>query len=351
MTHLIIGAGPVGSTTATLLADAGEQVRLVTRSGSGPEHPRVERIAADASDPARLAALAQGAAVIYNCANPAYHRWPELWPPLAGAMLHAAEAADAVLVITGNLYGYGPVDAPMTEDTAQRPSSVKGRVRVRMWEQALAAHRAGRVRVTEARASDFLGTGSHLGTGNYSLLTDMVLAKVVRGQRAVAPVGFDVPHSWTYIPDVARTLITLGADERAWGRAWHVPTAPPVTLRQAAARACELVGAPAPKLTTLPAPVVWAGGLFSPMVRGFREVAYQFQRPFVLDSTLTQATFGLSPTSLDDALRATAGQLFRLGGAPAGIPRQATSSARDGVPGQSSATTSASGLPSKSTIE
>jgi len=34
--HVIVGAGPVGSATATLLATRGETVRLVTRSGSGP---------------------------------------------------------------------------------------------------------------------------------------------------------------------------------------------------------------------------------------------------------------------------------------------------------------------------
>lgn len=302
--HVIVGAGPVGSATARLLAARGERVRIVTRSGSGPENPAIERIAADASDAARLAGIASGATAIYNCANPPYHRWPELWPPMAAAMLAAAERSGAVLVIVGNLYGYGPVDAPMTEQTPLRPSSVKGGVRARMWQDALAAHEAGRVRVTEARASDFLCVGG------YSLLTNMVLAKVVAGRRASVPVDLDAPHSWTYTPDVARTLVALAADERAWGRPWHVPTAPAVSVREAARRACELVGAPAPRVSRMPAPVLWLGGLFSPAVREFGEMAYQFQRPFVLDSTATEATFGLSPTPFDDALRETASALL-----------------------------------------
>ena len=79
--HVIVGAGPVGSATARLLAARGEQVVVVTRSGSGPELPGVLRVRADAADSAALAGPARGAAVIYNCANPPYHRWASDWPP------------------------------------------------------------------------------------------------------------------------------------------------------------------------------------------------------------------------------------------------------------------------------
>jgi hypothetical protein len=64
-----------------------------------------------------------------------------------------AEATGAGYVMLGNLYGYGPVDAPMTEDLPMAPNTVKGRIRAQVWQEAIAAHRAGRVRVTEVRAS------------------------------------------------------------------------------------------------------------------------------------------------------------------------------------------------------
>jgi nucleoside-diphosphate-sugar epimerase len=297
--QLIIGAGPVGSATARLLTERGERVRIVTRSGSGPELAGVERVAADAGDASRLAELAAGATAIYNCANPPYGRWPELWPPMAAAMLAAAESSGAVLVTVSNLYGYGAVDGPMTERTPQRPNSVKGGVRAKMWQDALAAHRAGRVRVTEARASDYLGAGAD------SLMTHVVLPGVLNGKKVTVPASLDVPHSFTYTTDVARTVIALAADERAWGRAWHVPTAPPVTLREATARACALAGAPAPRLAVMPPPMLWLGALFSARAREFREVAYQWRRPFVLDSTETSATFGLAAAPLDEGLRET----------------------------------------------
>ena len=98
--HVIVGAGPVGRATATLLAERGERVRQVTRRGSGPEHPAVERIAADATDSTRLGELTRGAVALYNCASPAYHRWLTDWPPLAAALLTAAERSGAVLAPT-----------------------------------------------------------------------------------------------------------------------------------------------------------------------------------------------------------------------------------------------------------
>jgi nucleoside-diphosphate-sugar epimerase len=164
-THLVVGAGAIGSAVVRRLSAQGDTVRLVTRSGSGPDLPRVERIAADAGDAARLTELAHGADAIYNCANPAYHRWVTDWPPVATALLGAAEASGAVLVTCSNLYGYGPVSGPMTEDLPLAAQYTKGRVRAQMWDDALAAHKAGRARVTEARGSDYVGPGSqsHLG--------------------------------------------------------------------------------------------------------------------------------------------------------------------------------------------
>ncbi|MFG3600647.1 NAD-dependent epimerase/dehydratase family protein [Micromonospora chersina] len=300
--HVIVGAGPVGTATARLLAERGERVRVVTRRGTGPTHPAIERIAADAADAERLTALTEGATALYNCANPAYHRWPLDWPPLAAALLTAAERTGAVLATVGNLYGYGPVDAPMTEATPLAATGTKGRVRNRMWADALAAHEAGRARITEVRGSDYVGAE---GTS----LAMMVLPRVLAGQRVFLPVDWDAPHTWTYIPDVARTLVAAATDERAWGRAWHVPSAPAVSMRDLAGRAAALVGAPAPRLIRMPYPVLWAAGLANPFARELRETAYQFDRPYLLDSTAATATLGVEATPLDRVVKETVAAL------------------------------------------
>ena len=299
--HVIVGAGAVGAATARLLAERGDQVRIVSRRGGGPEHPAVERAAADASDAERLVELSRGAAVLYNCANPLYHRWLTDWPPLAAALITAAERSGALLASANNLYGYGEVDGPITDNTPLAATHPKLRLRADMWRDALAAHEAGRIRTTEVRASDYLEANS---------IVTFVLGKpVISGRRAYVPAPLDVPHSWTAVADVARTLVTVAADERGWGRAWLVPTNPPLTIRQLAGRLAEAAGAPSPKLTEIPYPAVWAAGLFSPLIRELRATRYQFARPFVLDASATTATFGLTASPLDEVLRGVADHL------------------------------------------
>ncbi|MGW4121113.1 NAD-dependent epimerase/dehydratase family protein [Nocardia sp. NPDC004711] len=297
--HVVIGAGPVGTATARLLAARGDHVRIVTRGGSGPGHPNIERIAADAADPAALLTHCADATALYQCAQPAYHRWPQDFPPLHRAVLTAAELSGAALITVGNLYGYGEFDGPVTESHPLRPNSVKGRVRADMWSEQLAAHRAGRIRTAEVRGSDYLGPNA---TSAFSVL---VLPAVLAGKRALVPADPDAPHSWTATEDVARLLVAVADDETAWGRAWHVPTPPPLSVRALADLTASLAGAPSARVGRMPAALLWAVGLFVPDAREMRELRYQFDRPFVLDSSAATMHFGLDPTPLADAVRAT----------------------------------------------
>jgi nucleoside-diphosphate-sugar epimerase len=294
--HIVVGAGPIGTATALLLAERGEEVVMVTRSGSGPTHPAVTRTAADASSSARMAELATGAVAIYNCANPAYHRWPTDWPPLAHAVLTAAERSEAVLATVSNVYGYGPVSGPMTEDLPLTAHGTKGLTRAQMWRDALAAHDAGRVRATEVRGSDYVGPGaqSHIG--------DRLVPRLLAGRDVTVMKSADTSHTWTATDDVARLLVTVALDERAWGRPWHVPSNPPRTQREAVGDLCRVAGLHPVKVREYPGMLIRSMGLFDPMMRELPEVAYQFEDPFVLDSTAAQQTFGLTPTPWDDVL-------------------------------------------------
>ncbi|WAX58131.1 hypothetical protein M6B22_05020 [Jatrophihabitans cynanchi] len=289
--HVVVGAGPVGSAVARELLSRGEQVRVVTRSGSGPDG--TERVAADAGDAQRLSELADGAVALYNCVNPQYHRWVTDWPPVANALLSAAERSGAVLAITGNLYGYGPVDRPMTEDLPLAATGTKGRIRAGMWRDALALQEAGRIRAFEVRGSDYLGGNSWLST---------IIAPALRkGRTAYVPADPDAPHTWTNVEDVARLLVVAATDERAWGRAWHVPSAAPCSLRELTAIAAAQLDAAA-KIRSLPYAALWAAGLFNAQLRELRETQYQFRGPFVLDSTAAEQTFGLRPARLEDSV-------------------------------------------------
>jgi nucleoside-diphosphate-sugar epimerase len=299
--HVIVGAGAVGSAAALVLAERGEHVRIVTRHGSGPEHPAIERVAADATDAEQLTSLTTGAAALYNCASPQYHQWFTDWPPLATAFLTAAERTGAVLVSMSNLYGYGPVDGPITQKTPIAATHPKLLLRARMWDDQLAAQREGRIRTTEVRASDYIEANG--------LLAFALGKPLLAGKRAYAPAPLDVPHSWTSVHDCARTLVTVATDERAYGQVWMVPTNPALTIRQLATEFARVNGAPAAKLTQIPYPVMWATGLFMPTVKELRTTRYQFTKPFVLDASATTEAFGLKPIALDEALRDAAARL------------------------------------------
>ena len=305
---LVIGAGVIGSRVARMLAEEGHHVSVVSRRGSGPAG--VTHLAADAADAEAMARLADGAAVIYNCVNPAYHRWPTDWPPIAASLLGAAERSGAALVTLSNLYGYGPaarslgVSAydqahPMTEATPLAATGRKGQVRARVWQDALAAHQAGRVRVAEVRASDFVGPGAE------SALGERIVGRVRQGKSVSVLGRADRPHTWSSTEDVARMLVVAGTDPRAWGRAWHVPSNEPLSQRQAIADFARAAGVGQVRVGTLPRVLLRGMGLVSPLMRELRETEYQFREDFVMDSSAAQATFTLRPTPWEEVVAAT----------------------------------------------
>ena len=294
-THTIVGAGQVGTRLAHLLLARGYTVRLLSRTGNGPQG-----LQADASDLASLRSAASGSNVIYNCLNPRYHRWPVDWPLMADNLLTCAEAEGAVLVTLSNLYGYGPVTGAMTEQTPMVAHTVKGGVRARMWQQALAAHDEGRIRTVEVRASDYIGEG-----GSQVMFGERVVPNVRAGKTVRVLGAADQPHTWTYTGDVATTLAAVATDESTWGRAWHVPSNAPRTQTEVVGDLAAVLGLPAPRVRPLPSALVRIAGLFNPEIREMREMLYEFDRPFVMDSSAAQTELGLKPTLWDEVIEET----------------------------------------------
>jgi nucleoside-diphosphate-sugar epimerase len=296
-THLVVGAGPVGSEVARLLADDGLDVVVVTRHGSGPQLAGVRLVSTDAASVDALLAAAPEAVAIYNCASPEYHRWAQDWPPLAAAVLSYAERTGAVLAICSNLYGYGPVSGPMSEALPLAATGTKGRVRAQMWVDAKAAHDAGRIRATEVRGSDYICASENSLVGS-----SRVVPRILDGKPVSLLGSVNAEHTWTAPADAARLLVTVAAAERGWGRAWHVPSNPPRTQRQVVDDLADTAGVPHVPVKSLPAGMVKLLGLFSPAVREMAETAYQRDRPFVMDDSAARVTFGLAPTPWHDIL-------------------------------------------------
>ncbi len=297
---MVFGAGQVGRALSARLTALGLAVRVLSRSRPAEPADGFDWRTVDATDPAAAAAAAAGAAVIYQCLNAPYTDWPMLFPPLQRGVLDAAERSGALLVTLENVYGYGPVAGrPMTEDLPLAATTVKGRTRAAMTEGLLAAAEAGRVRVAIGRASDFFGAGVTETT-----LGERVFANAVAGKRADFIGNLDLLHTYSYVPDVAEGLATLGTDERAINEVWHLPGPETVTTRAVLDLIAAEVGHPV-AVRSLPKLAVRALGLVNPLMRELAEMAYEFEEPFVLDTTKYESTFGAAGTPLADAIADT----------------------------------------------
>jgi len=299
--HVVFGAtGAIGGAVVGELVRAGRRVRAVSRSGQAPEG--AQGAAADASDPAQAARMAAAASVIYHCANPPYTQWPELFPALTSSILGAAESSGAKLVFADNLYAYGPVDGPLREDLPAAAHGRKGRIRAEMAAQLLAAHRDGRARVAIGRASDYYGPH-----GTASTAGQTVFGRILAGKRPQWPGRLDQPHTFHYLPDIARGLLVLADRREADGQVWHLPAAEPLTAQQFFDMIAQAAGQPVPVRASIATPALLAvAGIFSPLLREMRETTYQFRAPFVIDASKFKAAFGhLEPTPHRDAVQRT----------------------------------------------
>ncbi|NND01760.1 MAG: NAD-dependent epimerase/dehydratase family protein [Acidimicrobiia bacterium] len=299
---VVVGAGAVGQNVVERLLEAGRQVRVVTRSGKAVLPDSVEVVRADVTDPAAAERACRGADTVFGCVGlPNYEHWPELWPPLMEGMLHGAESVGALFIFMDNLYMYGPTDRSRTEDMPLTDYGAKPAVRAkitRMWQKA---HGAGRVRTAAVRASDFYGPGVTLAA-----LGEPTFGRLTRGKPAQVFGDPDQPHSFTYVPDVGRAMLSVAdAGERAHGQAWHVPNAPDQTVRQILTAFADQVGVE-PKIQALPRSLMTVLGLFNPTVRESKEMLYQWDRPFQVDHSKFAESFWDDPTPLVEGIAATA---------------------------------------------
>ena len=299
--HVVLGAtGGAGGALVRELAGRGQRVRAVSRKPAADLPQGVGPLAADLADPAQTRTACQGAAVVYHCAQPPYERWAAEFPALTQTIADAAADAGARLVYADNLYTYGPVHGPLTEDLPALATTKKGRIRTLMAQRLLAAHRQGTLQVAIARSSDYYGQG-----GANSFVGDILFGAAVTGKRARWLGRLDVPHSLNYLPDVARALATLGVRPEAPGDIWHLPAAEPLTGGQFVELIAAALGRPV-KVTATSRLALRIAGVFDPGAREATEMLYQWERPFVLDAAKFQRAFGpLEPTPHQQAVATT----------------------------------------------
>jgi nucleoside-diphosphate-sugar epimerase len=300
--HVVLGTGAIGRAVAEELVRRGDSVRMVNRSGKMDEVAvGVEVVASDLYDQAKVREVTREAKVVYQSAQPRYYEWPEKFPPLQKSILDGLTGSGAKLVIVENLYMYGDTNGkPMTEDLPYLAHTRKGRVRGEISKAAFEAHKAGRIRVTSARGGNFFGPW-----GMDSTMGARAFYPLLRGKPAQLIGRTDLPHTHTYIKDFGAALVILGERDEADGQAWHVPNAQPTMSQADLVRLFAEEAGVEPKISSMGKTMLTIGGLFIPEAKETVEMMYEFDRPFIVDSSKFEKTFGLKATPMQEAIKKT----------------------------------------------
>ncbi len=298
--HVVFGTGALGKWTARELVSLGKQVRMVSHSGKADSRIPigVEVVQGDAYDTGRNIEVTKGAAAVYQCAQPLYHEWAEKFPPMQKAILDAASANRARFIVCDNLYMYGDTNGqPIREDMPYQAHTKKGKVRAEMATAVLEAHRAGKVRAAIGRASNFFGPDDNAVT-SYAI-------RPALERKSVNLLGrTDQPHTFSYVADFGKLLATLGTHDEALGQIWFTPSPAPVTQAELVKLMEDELGH---KVKFMAAGKVMLSmlGLFMPTLRESVEMLYEWDKPFIMDSSKAERAFGWKGTLLKDAMHAT----------------------------------------------
>ncbi|MGW8251369.1 MAG: SDR family oxidoreductase [Anaerolineales bacterium] len=299
--HVIFGTGPLGLSVMHALLKRGQRVKMVNRSGNVPAGApdEVQIVPGDANNVEFSRSVCEGAQVVYQCAQPPYHEWPEKFPPLQTSIMQGAASAGARFIVGENLYMYGEVDGPIHEGLPYNAHTRKGKTRAEMAESVLSAHRSGNLQAAIGRGSDFYGPGVLDST-----LGERAILPALQGKTASLVGKLDLPHTYTYIEDFGEVLVILGERQEALGQTWNVPNPPTLTQRELMTLFFDQIGKP-PKMSGMGKLMMSIGGLFIPGARETAEMMYEFEKPFIVDSSKFVNAFGDIATPHERAVQKT----------------------------------------------
>jgi nucleoside-diphosphate-sugar epimerase len=221
-------------------------------------------------------------------------------PTVTDNILMGARDAKARLVFPGNVYGYGPFQTiPATEDHPLAAMSKKGLLRITLERKLMAAHQSGDIRVVIPRFPDYYGPNVT------NKLVAPIFEAALAGKKASWLGKLDIPHDLVYIDDAAAACLLLGATDSAYGQAWHVPGAGPITGRHFIEMAFKAAGKK-PNIGVMGRGFFRFFGLFVPDAREVLELLYEFEKPLVLDgSKFARAFPSFKYTPHENAVRQT----------------------------------------------
>jgi nucleoside-diphosphate-sugar epimerase len=286
--HVVLGAsGAAGREVVKNLTEKNKEVRAASRA---KEFEDIETVPADLRYLAQAEESVSGADYVYLCTGLPYETkvWEKEWPLIMNNVITACEKTEARLIFLDNIYMYGPppLQLPFSEEHPQKPSSRKGKVRKKIADALMLAHRTGRVRAVIGRSADFYGPGVEK-----SILYISFLERMLKNKNPQF-IGKDpeLSRTFAYTPDIGRALTALALDEDTYGKVWHLPVSEPVTMVNAAAEFNRVLGTDR-KVKTIPRKMFSAAGAFSSDLREVKEMLYQYDHPYIMSTAKFHARF------------------------------------------------------------
>ncbi len=327
-TALVLGAtGGIGGEVARQLRDAGWTVRALRRGGEQALQRRdgMVWVRGDAMNRDDVMAAAVGCSVIVHAVNPpGYRRWAELVMPMVDNTIAAAKAQGATIVLPGTVYNFGPSAFPsLREDSPQDPVTRKGAIRVEM-ERRLREASGDGCKVIVVRAGDFFGPKPGNSWFSQGLLKPGQAVKLIQ-----LPGAPGVGHQWSYLPDVARTMVELVQvrDTLEPFAAFHMAghwDADGTQIAAAISRVVVRQGGARPAVRAFPWWLTALAAPFVPTLRELREMRYLWSTPVSQNNAKLLAVLGHEPhTPLDTAIEASLagmGCLAAASSAPSSTP-------------------------------
>ncbi|MBW7454151.1 SDR family NAD(P)-dependent oxidoreductase [Paenibacillus sepulcri] len=304
----------IGATGGTGAAITEELVKRGIRTiAFGRSREKLERFADKLGNPAHLtlavgdamrpddiAAQADGADVLFHCANVPYHEMASKLIPLGESVMEAAERLAIKVVAIDGIYPYGRKQMDLvTEEHPKQPHTKKGKVRMD-YERMLFSKRWSRSKVMIVRLPDYYGP-----TANEASYLGSTLEAIAIGKMAFFVGNMRVPREFIYLPDAAAMVAKLADKDFAYGQNWNIPGAGLISGREIVRIAQAASGRVKPVI-----PLKKLGlsllGMGVPVMKEVVEMLYLTEEPLTLSGDKFKRLIGpITATPFQEGLTTT----------------------------------------------
>ena len=300
--HIILGAGgAIGNTIVNELKSKGEKIKLVSRSGKSANG--VETARADLTNKDETKNVIEESSIVYLVVGLPYDYsvWEKQWFNIMQNVVESCKEKNARLIFFDNIYSYGKVDGPMTEETPYNPCSKKGELRAGLNKYLQNKIKDGNIKAIIARAADFYGPYSEKSSVPFIL----GIQNLAKGKKAQWLADTKPKHSYTYTLDCGKALYLLSTDESAYNQVWHMPTAKPALTGD------EFIKLAADNLNVKPASFALKGwmirlsGFFNKQIKELHEMLYQNEFDYIFDSSKFEKKYNFRPTPYEEGIKET----------------------------------------------